>query len=126
MSRTHKDKPWKHAEPESQWDYDQVSVPYESTRFEYEYDNGKWTKGEVVPCTRYMILKQAGVKTKKKRSHTERNWMTTPMWWIREMMNQPQRVRSKQWERQVVEYDTDELEDCDPPYIGRRPHLYYW
>ena len=126
MSRTHKDKPWKHAEPESRWDYDQVSVPYESERFPYEYDNGKWTKGEAVPCTRYMILKQAGVKTKKKRSHTERNWMTTPMWWIREMMNQPQRAKGRQWEKKVLKVDINDLDIIDYPSVSRKPHWYYW
>lgn len=126
MSRTHKDKPWKLAEPQSQWDYGVVRIPYESERFVYEYEDGKWTKGESVPCTRYMSLQRAGVKTKKKRSYQERHWMPTPMWWIREFMNQPQRTRGKEWERQVVKCGVDNIIDLDQPTVSRKPHLYYW
>ncbi len=111
MSRTHKDKPWKHADQQSRWDYGRVRIPYESDTYAYRL---------------YFYLDEAGVKTKKKRSHVERHCMPTPMWWIREMMNQPQRTRSKQWERGVMKWSIDDIEEADAPYIGRKPHIYYW
>ena len=37
--------------------------------------------------------------------------MPTPMWWVREFMNQPQRTRGKEWERQVVKCDVDDIID---------------
>jgi hypothetical protein len=67
MSRTHKDKPWKHADQQSRWDYGRVRIPYESDTYAYRL---------------YFYLDEAGKKTKKKRSHTERHWMPTPMWLV--------------------------------------------
>jgi hypothetical protein len=52
--------------------------------------------------------------------------MTTPGWWVRMMMNKPQRVASKQWEREVVKMVVEDLVDADPPSLGKKPHVYYW
>jgi hypothetical protein len=112
MSRTHKDKSWKLADPQSRWDYGRVRIPYESDRYEYRA---------------YFYLDEAGVKTKKPRSYNERHWMPTPMWWIREFMTQPQRTRGKEWERRVVKCDdVDSIIDLDQPTVSRKPHLYFW
>ncbi len=115
MSRTYKDKPWKLVDPESRWDFGMERVPYQkwSNSFEYWY-------------TTYCYIQRAGVKTKKKRSYHERNWMRTPMWWVREFMTQPQRTHGKEWEREVVKYRVADLEDVDTPNVSRKPHLYYW
>lgn len=125
MSRTYKDRPIKLQWPDSRWDWDMEKIPVEWPRRFYNVEPGHFEETDVV-YTRYVYLKKAGVKTKKKRNHEDWNWMSTPMWWIREMMNQPQRARGHQWERSVVNMSKDELEDCDPPGVSRKPHIYYW
>ena len=114
MSRTHKDRPWK-LDPENRWDYGTERIKYQRWSDEFQY----WYNA-------YCQIQVAGVKTKKPRSHNERHWMPTPMWWIHDFMTVPQRVASKQWEREVVKLSIDDLQDCDPPLISRKPHLYYW
>lgn len=115
MSRTYKDRPYKLAEPESRWDYGMERIVYKkwSDSFEYWYNA-------------YCHIQRGGVKSKKKRNHCERHWMSTPMWWIREFMNQPQRTRGREWERQIVKCPVDELIDQDLPSVSRKPHLYFW
>ena len=128
MSRTHKDRPYKHSYAEEHYQYGQLRVPYDSERFVYEYIDGQWANtGKVETVTGYYYLTEAGVKTKKPRSHNERHWMPTPMWWIREFMTQPQRTRGKEWERRVVKCDgVDSIIDLDQPTVSRKPHLYFW
>ena len=107
MSRTHKDRPWKLRYPERDFDY----------RYERRTDvHWYW----------YCALERAGVLTKKKRSYVEYHGMSTPMWWIREHMNQPQRTRGREWERKIVKYAVADLVDADTPSVSRKPHLYYW
>ena len=103
MSRTHKDVPTKYADPESDWQYGRVRV------------EGTW---------HYLDL--PGVRTKKKRSYRERGWMTTPMWWIHEMMTVPQRRQCRAWEHKVVAMAVEDLDLADTPPHGRKPHWYYW
>ena len=106
MSRTHKDVPWKLRYPEQQWDY------------KYERIEGyKWW---------FCHLQKPGVLKKKKRSYVEYHGMPTPMWWVAEFMNRPQRVRGKEWERQIVKCGVEDLIDQDVPDVGRKPHLYFW
>jgi len=103
MSRTHKDMPWKVKFPESKFDY------------KYYQSNNN-----------FCFLEYPGKLTKKKRSYKEYHGMPTPMWWISLMMNQPQRSRGKQWEKQVLKTKVSELIDQDYPDVGRKPHIYYW
>jgi hypothetical protein len=63
---------------------------------------------------------------KKKKVDTENHWMTTPMWFIREYHNQPQRARGKQWEKKALKCSIDGLIDLDTPSVSRKPHIYYW
>jgi hypothetical protein len=63
---------------------------------------------------------------KKKNVDTENHWMTTPMWYIREFMNQPQRAKGRQWEKTVLKVDINDLDAIDYPSVSRKPHLYYW
>lgn len=104
MSRTYKDRPYKIRFPEEQWDY------------------------KYYHCSkRFSFLAYAGVLTKKKKHvDTVNHWMTTPSWFIREFMNQPQRTRGKQWERKIVKCPFEELIDEDIPNVSRKPHIYYW
>lgn len=101
MSRTHKDTPIQFRDPE--WGY----------RFDYEFVDGA-------------LIQLPGKKTKKKRNHYQWWGMSTPMWWVRIMMNRPQRVQGKQWERELLKLNIEDLEDVDPPSVGRKPHWYYW
>jgi hypothetical protein len=48
------------------------------------------------------------------------------MWWIREYHNQPQRAAGKMWEKKVVKYAVEDIDDADTPSVGRKPHHYYW
>jgi hypothetical protein len=57
---------------------------------------------------------------------TENHWMSTPSWWIREMMNQPQRAKGRQWEKSVLKVDINDLDIIDYPSVSRKPHWYYW
>lgn len=108
MSRTYKDRPYKIRFPEEQWDYKY-----------YPNDGPRWYW--------YHALQIPGVLTKKKKKvDTYNHWMSTPMWWIREMMNQPQRARCKQWEKKILKVSLDNLIDIDYPDVGRKPHVYYW
>lgn len=103
MSRTHKDKKWKYRSPENAWEYGTYNT------------------------TQWYWLKYPGAFTKKRKEvDTECHWMTTPGWWVRMMMNKPQRVASKQWEREVVKMVVEDLVDADPPSLGKKPHVYYW
>ena len=114
MSRSYKDQPWKLRHPESRWDYGMERVPYQKwSQYGYWY-------------TFWCYVQKPGVKTKKKRHYQEYHGMPTPMWWVREFMNQPQRTRGKEWERQIVKYSVEDLVDADVPSVGRKPHLYYW
>jgi len=107
MSRTYKDRHSRIRYPEDQWDY----MYYRS--------------GDGNRLVNY--LQRPGVLSKKKRRiDTEPHWMTTPMWFIREFMNRPQRVKGKQWERQIVRCSIDSLLDQDTPNVKRKPHIYYW
>ena len=102
MSRTHKDVPVKYTDPEYDLWFDCVRIaPY------------RW-------------IQRAGMRTKKKRSYHERNWMRTPMWWIHEMMTVPQRRQVRAWEHKVVAMEVEDLDLADTPPNGRKPHWYYW
>lgn len=99
MSRTYKDKPWK-----------------------FKYD--PYTK-DMIPTEGYGYLLTKTTKTKKRKEvDTEYHWMNTPSWWTRLRMNRPQRAAGRLWERTVF-YELD-LEDTDPPGVGKKPHIYYW
>ena len=63
---------------------------------------------------------------KKKNIDTENHWMTTPMWYIREFMNQPQRAKGRQWEKTVLKVDINDLDIIDYPSVSKKPHWYYW
>jgi hypothetical protein len=106
MSRTYKDLPNKLRFPEEAWDY------------RYYFSGGR----------KYIdYLQYPGVLTKKKKNvDTENHWMTTPMWYIREFMNQPQRAKGRQWEKSVLKVDINDLDIIDYPSVSRKPHLYYW
>ena len=109
MSRTYKDRPARVRFPEENSRYGR-QVVYENDDFIFY--NRKPLRGQL---------------TKKPRERdTEYHWMTTPGWWVREFMNQPQRAHGHQWEREVVKKDIEELEDELPPDVGRKPHIYYW
>jgi hypothetical protein len=51
-------------------------------------------------------------------------WMTTPGWWIREMMTVAQRaqVRALLWKVERLK----DFEDAPLFPLAKRPHLYYW
>lgn len=109
MSRTYKDRPHKvnHPEETSKWN---MYVVYENDDFVF-YKSG--------PI-------RGGLTKKPRKQDTEYHWMTTPGWWVREFMNQPQRIAGHQWEREVVKKSLEDLEDELPPDVGRKPHIYYW
>jgi hypothetical protein len=107
MSRTLKDKHWKLKFPE----------------LDYRFDSIKITSNDSYSI-RYIQL--PGVKRKKKRElDTDWHWLnSTPSWWTRLMMNRPQRRAGRVWEHQVLKQS--DLEDCDPPLVGHKPHIYYY
>ena len=99
MSRTHRDKPYKYVRPEEHWDKLCDSAG----------------------------LRLPGLKTKKRKEVDYKwHWRTTPMCWIHQMMNKPQRRAGRLWERKVVKMEIDGLIDVDLPSVSRKPHEYYW
>lgn len=64
---------------------------------------------------------------KRKEVDTEWHWMGTPGWWIRCMMNRPQRRAGSIWEREVITTKNIlDIDLLDTPSISHRPHIYYW
>ena len=104
MSRTYKDVPYRYIEPESDWRFGRI-----------------FAEG-----SNYRYLDLAGVRRKKKRSYHERTWMTTPMWWIHEMMTVPQRRAGRAWEHKILSSTIEDLDLVDNPPNSRKPHWYYW
>ena len=107
MSRTLKDRKWKLKFPELDYRFDSVKITSDNSY-----------------SIRYIQL--PGVKTKKKRElDTDWHWLnSTPSWWTRLMMNRPQRRAGRVWEHKVLKQQ--DLEDCDPPLVGHKPHIYYY
>jgi hypothetical protein len=107
MSRTLKDRKWKLKFPELDWQFDSIKITSENSY-----------------SIRY--IKLPGIKTKKKRNQdAEWHWINqTPSWWTRLTMNRPQRRAGHIWEHEVLKQA--DLEDCDPPGVGHKPHIYYW
>lgn len=117
MSRTYKDKPWKHREPElADYHFDYYKV--EKCEVLSSYTN-LWYK-------RYGWIQYPGMRAKKKRSYREPHWMKTPMWWIHEMMTVPQRRKGRAWEHKVVAMSICDVDLADTPPNSRKPHWYYW
>lgn len=103
MSRTYKDKPWKH------------------TAEKAERDNSSKYIGYPI----YSIIYFPGVKTKKKRNHIsfwQGYYSKAPSWWTKEFMTVPKRAACRNWEKTRT---VDNLDEICPDY-GRRPHVYYW
>jgi hypothetical protein len=107
MSRTLKDRHWKLKFPETSWDFDSLKIT-----------------GDNSYSIRY--IKLPGVKTKKRKDvDMDWHWISnSPSWWTRLVMNRPQRRAGRVWEHEVLK-QTD-LENCDPPGVGHKPHIYYW
>jgi hypothetical protein len=107
MSRTLKDRKWKLKFPELDYRFDSVKITSDNSY-----------------SIRYIQL--PGVKTKKKRElDTDWHWLnSTPSWWTRLTMNRPQRRAGRVWEHKVLK--EQDLEDCDPPLVGHKPHIYYY
>jgi hypothetical protein len=59
----------------------------------------------------------------KKHKDTEYHWMTTPMWWVRLIMNRPQRAQSHILEKLAV--GLKDLEDFDFRDTRKKPFVYY-
>lgn len=58
---------------------------------------------------------------KRKRANSNYwHWMSTPSWWIREMMTRPQRAKT----RQALHLTMRGLEVDFP--LPKKPHIYYW
>ena len=111
MSRTTKDKKFKYKNPEKDSTIVVKKIVIED---DYEY-------------TKIIFLDAPGAKTKKrKKKDTEYHWMTTPSWWVNLMMNRPQRLDGRMWEKEILKYDIQELEGVDTPSVSRKPHVYYW
>lgn len=107
MSRTLKDRKWELKFPELNWQFDSIKITSDSSY-----------------SVRY--IKLPGVKTKKKRE-LDSDWhylKGSPSWWTRLTMNRPQRRAGRVWEHTVLK-ELD-LEDCDPPGVGHKPHVYYY
>ena len=105
MSRTYKDKPYK------------LHVNY------WRYDNDDYYQPNP-ELTWYVIKKKTSKPKKRKEVDTEYHCMNTPSWWTRLIMNRPQRRAGRIWEDTVLREIN--LEDTDPPGVGRKPHIYYW
>lgn len=123
MSRTYKDRPYKSRFPTENSDNKYRCVPYIA-------EGLHWKTKEPYCALRWFSVKRRGVLTKKKKHvDAERHWIhSTPSWWTNMFMNRPQRIASKKWEREIVQYSFWDIaqDNFDPPLIGNKPHVYYW
>jgi len=111
MSRTYKDRPYKHSEYAKERDlacYRRVE----------EYDDY---------TLYYWVWDDSFKRKKRKEVDHEYHWMSTPGYWTRAMMNRPQRRAGRIWECDTVKINNlEELEVIDTPSVGRKPHVYFW
>ncbi len=129
MSRTYKDKParLKH----DRYDKDMIVFSREELIHDHYHElrNGEIVRIDLPEelChsyTRVTYIFGKTSKTKKRKNQdTEWHWMTTPSWWTRLNMNRPQRREGHLWERKVL---LEDVEEADPPGVGRKPHIYYY
>ena len=88
-----------------------------------------WGTDEEVEISGYYSLETKTTKPKvRKEIDNDVHWMHTPNWWIHYKMDKPQRRASKVWEASMKNtyIPSEELEQEDPPLIGRKPHIYFW
>ena len=130
MSRTYKDKPNRIRFPHD-WATDRIQIfldpVYVTTTRRLNLDTFEFEVEEleepyVRRRFRYLEIKSSRGK-QRKAVDTENHWMHTPSWWTRIMMNKPQRRRGHVWERKVL---LEDLDETDPPTVGKKPHIYYW
>jgi hypothetical protein len=126
MSRTYKDRPSKIQFPNSSWNDDYIVYKQEPWLQTHKWISGEYVELET-PVQRFTEYKIPGPSTKaKKRKCTTKPWkwsQATPSWWTRLLMNKPMRHAGRAWERKVLFQD---IEETDPPSVGRKPHHYYW
>lgn len=107
MSRTFKDKPWKHTTEKKERDNSVIHVKLKEYGF-YRYS-----------------FEVAGSKTKKKRNFVDfwnGYYSRCPSWWTKEFMTVPKRAACRNWEKTRT---LDNLED-DYPDFGNKPFIYYY
>lgn len=111
MSRTYKDKPYKHTEYAKERDA-------ALQRKEVPYLNG---------TVYYWVWDNSGKRKKRKEVDSEYHWMNTPSWWTNMFMNRPQRHEGRMWEHEVSKIQNPEdLDEVDTPNVSKKPHVYYW
>lgn len=113
MSRTFKDVPYK-----LRWEHVTRTLQHKSIVYSYDAEsesiialvdtNDEFSYYEFVHSDRVPAYYHA---------------RSVPSWWTRLKMNVPQRRAGRLWERQVLLSD---LEETDPPGVGRHPKIYYW
>jgi hypothetical protein len=119
MSRTFKDKP---SRLRGATDYQTDRVRLDGWgKFHYRYIQLPTTKPK-----------------KRKEVDTEYSWrIHTPMWFVRDFMNRPQRRENKLWEAKFkdkrictwhesyIDDTIDWLDSHDTPNVSRKPYIYY-
>lgn len=136
MSRTYKDRPYKHRKDYVSWDEIHEQVEYEAYIYDYAVPYTTWkcyrehldSKFVIGTRTKTFTVKKAGVLKKRKRTYVDKDWYWfkgTPSWWTHVYMTTPKRAACRNWEKSIVNaVDYEEIEDC--PDFGRKPHMYYW
>lgn len=85
---------------------------------------GTWNQDMVLVDFHWHYLPTTKPK-KRKEENTEWDWLgSTPSYWTHIMMNRPMRAKGRSWEHTV--HREIDLEDTDPPGVGKKPHIYYW
>lgn len=113
MSRTYKDVPHRLT-----WKFKNHDRVHEKREYFYDYEN------DTINTRCYEHVFKAYDRVYHPVGRPEYyHCMPTPSWWIRVMMNRPQRRAGHIWERQVLLHD---LEETDPPDVSKKPHIYYW
>lgn len=121
MSRTFKDRKFGRT-------YWREQRERETIEFAYEVREVGWD-GKPIVYQRRRSLQRPGVRPKLRKDYVnklESACYSTPMWWIREMMNRPERKSANQLTREAVKYRLEDIDAIDIPDLGRNPHIYYW
>ena len=109
---------------------------WDTERTAYEYMGRTYTwplgkEGEFAEPVEFVLrktwLKKPGVLTKKRKEvDTEDHWMGTPSWWNNLFHTRPIRGKFRNYSRNIVKSQIEDIEGTLEPEDSKCPHKYFW